>query len=165
MKIGSVRAGQVGRHSALHSTMMRRVAIRITLVDRNTDLVIAQARDSWTLRLLRILCVRGDSAGLDGARVVVLAAGTNERPGESRLDLLSRNAKIFAEIVPAVLAARRAQAFWWRPDPDCHCDRRPGRGGVRTGDRVWCHRHGAVPHATRCASRYLIETQLCLRRP
>jgi L-lactate dehydrogenase len=36
--------------------------------------------------------------------IVVLAAGANQKPGESRLDLLSRNAEIFAEIVPAVLA-------------------------------------------------------------
>ena len=35
----------------------------------------------------------------------MLAAGVSQRPGESRLDLLSRNAEIFAEIVPAVLAA------------------------------------------------------------
>jgi L-lactate dehydrogenase len=41
----------------------------------------------------------------------VLAAGTNERPGESRLDLLSRNAEIFAEIVPAALVAPPAPLF------------------------------------------------------
>jgi L-lactate dehydrogenase len=30
----------------------------------------------------------GEFADLDGARLVVLAAGTNQRSGESRLDLL-----------------------------------------------------------------------------
>ena len=61
----------------------------------------------WTPRTLADpLRVRaGELAKLEGARVVVLAAGVSQRPGESRLDLLSRNAKIFAEIVPEVLAA------------------------------------------------------------
>jgi L-lactate dehydrogenase len=47
----------------------------------------------------------------------VLAAGTNQRPGESRLDLLSRNAEIFAEIVPAVLAAAPDPIFLVATNP------------------------------------------------
>ncbi len=68
---------------------------------------VAQARDIHDATpLADPLRVRaGESADLDGARVVVLAAGANQKPGESWLDLLSRNAAIFAEIVPAVLAA------------------------------------------------------------
>jgi hypothetical protein len=59
----------------------------------------------------------GEFADLDGARLVVLAAGTNQRPGESRLDLLSRNAEIFAEIVPAVLAAAPDPIFLVATNP------------------------------------------------
>ncbi len=44
-------------------------------------------------------------ADLEGAHIVVLAAGSNQKPGETRRDLLSRNAEIFAAIVPTVLAA------------------------------------------------------------
>ena len=44
-------------------------------------------------------------ADLEGAHIVVLAAGSNQKPGETRLELLSRNAEIFAAIVPTVLAA------------------------------------------------------------
>jgi L-lactate dehydrogenase len=47
----------------------------------------------------------------------VLAAGTNQRPGESRLDLLSRNAEIFSEIVPAVLAAAPDPIFLVATNP------------------------------------------------
>ena len=47
---------------------------------------------------------------------MVLAAGVNQRQaGESHLDLLSRNAEIFAEIVPAVLAAEPILSSLWRP--------------------------------------------------
>ena len=59
----------------------------------------------------------GELADLHGARLVVLAAGTNQRPGESRLDLLSRNAEIFAEIVPAALAAASDPIFLVATNP------------------------------------------------
>jgi L-lactate dehydrogenase len=106
VKIGIVGAGQVGA-TAAYAMMMRRVGSEIVLVDRKADLAVAQARDILDATpLADPLRVRaGELADLDGARVVVLAAGANQRPGESRLDLLSRNAEIFAEIVPAVLAA------------------------------------------------------------
>ena len=106
MKIGIVGAGQVGA-TAAYSMMMRRVGSELVLVDRNADLAVAQARDILDATpFADPLRVRaGESADLDGARVVVLAAGANQRPGESRLDLLSRNAEILAEIVSAVLAA------------------------------------------------------------
>jgi malate/lactate dehydrogenase len=106
VKIGIVGVGQVGA-TAAYAMMMRGVGSEIVLVDRNTDLAVAQARDILDAAALADpLRVRaGELASLDGAHVVVLAAGANQRPGESRLDLLSRNAEIFAEIVPAVLAA------------------------------------------------------------
>jgi len=106
MKIGIVGAGQVGA-TAAYSMMMRRVGSGILLVDRNADLAVAQARDILDATPFAdpVRVRAGDWAHLDGARLVVLAAGTNQRPGESRLDLLSRNAEIFAEIVPVVLAA------------------------------------------------------------
>ncbi len=44
MKIGIVGVGQVGA-TAAYAMMMRRVGSEIVLVDRNTDLAVAQARD------------------------------------------------------------------------------------------------------------------------
>ena len=106
MKIGIVGAGQVGATTA-YAMMMRGVGSEIVLVDQNADLAVAQARDILDAATfadpLRVRA--GELAKLEGARVVLLAAGVSQRPGESRLDLLSRNAKIFAEIVPEVLAA------------------------------------------------------------
>ena len=118
MKIGIVGAGQVGA-TAAYSMMMRRVGSGIMLVDRNADLAVAQARDILDATPFAdpVRVRAGESADLDGARVVVLAAGTNRRPGESRLDLLSRNAEIFAEIVPAVLAAAREPIFLVATNP------------------------------------------------
>lgn len=40
---------------------------------------------------------------LVGSRVVIISAGVNQQPGETRLQLLERNAAVFAEVVPAIL--------------------------------------------------------------
>jgi L-lactate dehydrogenase len=47
----------------------------------------------------------GDYADLAGAGAVIIAAGVSQRPGESRLELLDRNAAVFQSIVPRILAA------------------------------------------------------------
>src|SRR5208283_1989642 len=74
---------------------------------RKADLAAAQAHDilDATPWAYPVRVRAGEIADLNGAGLVVLAAGANQKPGESRLDLLSRNAAIFAAIVPAVLAA------------------------------------------------------------
>ncbi len=51
----------------------------------------------------RSLCGPGSYADLAGARVVVVAGGVAQKPGETRLQLLKRNADVFHQIVPSVL--------------------------------------------------------------
>jgi L-lactate dehydrogenase len=117
VKIGIVGAGQVGA-TAAYSMMMRRIGSEIMLVDRNADLAVAQARDILDATpFADPVRVRAGESAILMARVVVLAAGTNQRPGESRLDLLSRNAEIFAELVPAVLAAKPDPIFLVATNP------------------------------------------------
>ncbi|MFW5906121.1 MAG: L-lactate dehydrogenase, partial [Desulfobia sp.] len=45
----------------------------------------------------------GDYSDLEGAGVVILACGVSQRPGETRLELLGRNAKVFEEVIPEVM--------------------------------------------------------------
>jgi L-lactate dehydrogenase len=45
----------------------------------------------------------GDYPLLANARVVVLACGVGQRPGETRLQLLEKNLEIFKKVVPLVL--------------------------------------------------------------
>jgi len=45
----------------------------------------------------------GNYSDLSGAKVVVITAGTSQKPGETRLDLLARNAAIFRSIIPQVV--------------------------------------------------------------
>jgi L-lactate dehydrogenase len=106
MKVGIVGAGFVGA-TAAYAMVMRGVGREIVLVDRNRERAAAEADDirhavpfSSPLRI-----VDGDYADLDGCRVVVLCAGVNQKPGESRLELLRRNHDVFSEVVPRVLKA------------------------------------------------------------
>jgi L-lactate dehydrogenase len=118
LKIGIVGVGQVGA-TAAYAMMMRGIGSEIVLADQNTDLAAAQAHDilDATPWAYPVRVGAGEAADLDSADIVVLAAGTNQRPGESRLDLLSRNAEIFAAIVPTVLAAAPNTIFLVATNP------------------------------------------------
>ncbi|RVT86964.1 L-lactate dehydrogenase [Rhodobacteraceae bacterium CCMM004] len=106
MKIGIVGAGQVGSAAAYAMTLMG-VGSEIVLVDANADLAAAQAQDIvHATPYAHPMVVRAGGYGaLTGAAVVVLAAGVSQKPGESRLELLDRNAEVFRQIVGRVMEA------------------------------------------------------------
>jgi L-lactate dehydrogenase len=45
----------------------------------------------------------GDYPALQGCSAVVITAGVNQKPGETRLQLLERNAEVFRQVVPNVI--------------------------------------------------------------
>lgn len=104
MKIGIVGAGMVGA-TAAYALALRGVGREIVLVDKNTKRAQAEADDIFHAvpfaHPLRVSA--GDYRDLAGSSVVILAAGVSQRPGETRLQLLQRNAEIFRQVVPAVL--------------------------------------------------------------
>lgn len=106
MKIGIVGAGMVGSCAAF-AMVERGVGSEIVLVDRNDKLAEAQAQDILhaTPFASGARVWADDYHGLAGARLVVLSAGVGQKPGETRLQLLERNAAVFAEILPRVLKA------------------------------------------------------------
>jgi L-lactate dehydrogenase len=106
MKIGIVGCGMVGSASA-YALVMRGVGREIVLVDLNRARAEAEANDiSHAVPFAHPLTVQaGDYAELRGARAVVIAGGVAQRPGETRLELLQRNAEVFRQIVPSVLRA------------------------------------------------------------
>ena len=118
MKIGIVGVGQVGA-TAAYAMTLRGIGSEIVLVDHNADLAVAQARDildatpfSYPIRVHA-----GEMADLADAGIILLTAGVNQKPGETRLDLLARNAAIFAAIVPAALAASPEAVFLVATNP------------------------------------------------
>lgn len=106
MKVGIVGAGMVGS-SAGYALAMMGIASDIVFVDKNAALAIAQAEDiSHAVPFVSATTVMaGDYGALAGTRVVIIAAGVSQKPGESRLELLERNAAVFREVVADVLRA------------------------------------------------------------
>lgn len=106
MKIGIVGTGMVGSASAYAMALMG-VGTQIVLVDHNPALARAQAQDiSHATPFATTVAVRaGEYADLDGAAVVIIAAGVSQKPGESRLALLERNVEVFKAVIGGVMQA------------------------------------------------------------
>lgn len=104
MKIGVVGCGMVGSASA-YALVMSGVGREIVMVDLKRERAEAEANDiSHAVPFAHPLVVRaGDYADLNDARVVIIAGGVAQKPGETRLQLLQRNADVFRQIVPSVL--------------------------------------------------------------
>ena len=105
MKVGIVGSGFVGA-TAAYAIVMQGVGREVVLVDKNEDRAKAEADDiRHAVPFAHPLEVRaGTYEDLAGSRVVVLCAGVGQKPGETRLQLLQRNAAVFREVVPAVLS-------------------------------------------------------------
>jgi len=104
MKIGIVGCGMVGSTCA-YALVMSGVGREIVLVDLNRARAEAEANDLYhAVPFAHPLTISaGDYSDLSGARVVVIAGGVAQKPGETRLELLKRNAAVLRQIVPSVL--------------------------------------------------------------
>ncbi len=105
MKVGIVGSGQVGA-TAAYAMVMSGVGREIVMVDVSRERAQAQADDiAHAVPFSNPLDIyAGDYADLAGSRAVVIAAGVGRQPGETRVQLLQRNAAIFQQVVPQVLA-------------------------------------------------------------
>jgi L-lactate dehydrogenase len=106
VRVGVVGAGFVGS-TAAYALLMQGVGRELVLVDHKRERAEAEADDLLhAVPFAHPLDVRaGGYPDLAGCRVVVLAAGVAQRPGETRLELLGRNAAVFREVVPQVVGA------------------------------------------------------------
>lgn len=99
-----VGAGNVGATFA-YALLLSGLAAEIVLIDKNHRKAEGEAMDlNHAIPFAHATRVwAGDYADCAGAAVTVLAAGAGQAPGETRLDLVQRNAAIFADIVPQVV--------------------------------------------------------------
>ena len=104
MKVGVVGAGFVGAASA-YAMAIRGSASDLVLIDVNEAKAEAEARDiaHATTFTAPVRVSRGTYESLGDAKVVVMSAGVNQRPGESRMELLGRNAAIFRIVIPQIV--------------------------------------------------------------
>ena len=104
MKTGVVGSGFVGA-TAAYALVMRGVGRRVVLVDQNRARAEAEADDILhAVPFAHPLEISaGDYADLAACRVVVVSAGVGQKPGETRLQLLERNAQVFRQVIPNIL--------------------------------------------------------------
>ena len=104
MKIGIIGSGFVGSATAF-ALAWRGVARELVLVDINQDKAMAEALDiSHALPFAGYCNVRaGDYADLEGADVIIITAGVNQKPGETRENLLARNRAVFKQITAQII--------------------------------------------------------------
>ncbi|MCB0226175.1 MAG: L-lactate dehydrogenase, partial [Anaerolineae bacterium] len=92
-KVGVVGAGMVGSTGA-YAIVMRGLCSELVLVDKFEARAKAEAADiSHAVPFAHpVRVMAGDYPALEGCRIVIIAAGVNQKPGETRLQLLERNA-------------------------------------------------------------------------
>src|SRR3989338_6532578 len=103
-KVAIIGAGFVGS-SAAYQIMGDGSATEIALIDKSAQKAEGEAMDlSHGLQFKpHQKIIGGGSYELcNDAEVVVIAAGTNRKPGQTRLDLIKINASILKEVIEGV---------------------------------------------------------------
>jgi L-lactate dehydrogenase len=103
VRVVVVGTGHVGSTFA-YTLLLRGLASEIVLVDVHRERAKGEAMDlNHAVPFGQPTSVRvGDYSDCAEAAVTVITAGVAQKPGESRLDLVKRNAAIFDEIIPAI---------------------------------------------------------------
>ncbi|WP_258359627.1 L-lactate dehydrogenase [Moorella sulfitireducens (nom. illeg.)] len=103
-KVAIIGAGYVGASTAF-ALLFSPIVKEIVLVDINRARAEGEAMDlahaATLIRPVRIYA--GEPVDCSGARIIIFAAGANQQPGETRLDLVHRNTAIVREVLPPFL--------------------------------------------------------------
>lgn len=106
MKVSIIGIGSVG---AAVATAVANTGLvhEIALYDRNNVRSYAAAEDlghasafSYDVKITAVNNYRG----IRGSDIVIIAAGANQKPGETRTNLLNANAAVISDIIPRVMA-------------------------------------------------------------
>jgi L-lactate dehydrogenase len=105
-KVGLVGTGMVGA-SFSYSLVQSGLANELVLIDADAARAEGEAMDlNHGLPFVGPMkIVAGGYELLAGSDLVVITAGANQRPGQTRLDLLRHNAGVIRDIVPRVVEA------------------------------------------------------------
>ncbi len=118
MKVGIIGSGMVGATSAF-AIMMRKAASNIVLIDANEKRAIAEVQD--IMHAVPFAAATDVSAGnysdLKDAKIVIIAAGANQKPGETRLILMEKNASIMKDIISKTIAVNPNVVFLVATNP------------------------------------------------
>ena len=103
-KIAIVGAGQVGATTA-YTLLLSGLVSDLVLIDLNEKKAQGEVLDvAHGIPLVPSADIKvGTYADCEGADIVILTAGANQKPGETRMDLTRKNVAVFKSIVPKVV--------------------------------------------------------------
>ncbi len=106
MKVGIVGTGFVGS-TAGYAMVLRNSCRELVLVDMNKAKAESEASDIQHATPVShsVLVKAGDYKDLQDSKVILVTAGVNQRPGETRLNLISRNVDVFKSVIPNIVSA------------------------------------------------------------
>ncbi|MBQ9834325.1 MAG: L-lactate dehydrogenase [Bacilli bacterium] len=107
-KVVIIGCGNVGMSYAYALLNQRTYVNRLTLIDINEERIEGEVMDlnhCLSYAPSKISINVGDYKDCADARIVVIAAGANQKPGETRMDLIHKNASIFKDIIVNVMAS------------------------------------------------------------
>ena len=104
-KVGMIGCGFVGATCAF-SLVQSGLFSEMVLIDANREKAIGEAMDlsHGTSYLAPMKIYAGDYSDLKDAGLIIITAGANQKPDETRLDLVKRNVAIFKDIIPKIKA-------------------------------------------------------------
>jgi L-lactate dehydrogenase len=103
-KISIIGAGNVGVRYA-YASIINGLARKIVLVDVNKEKLMGEVMDlSHGMPYIPpVDIVAGDYEDIYNSDLVVITAGKNQSPGETRLDLVNKNVELFKLIIPKIM--------------------------------------------------------------
>ena len=105
-KVVIIGCGNVGMSYAYALINQRTYVNKLILIDINKERIEGEVMDlnhCLPYAPSKISINVGDYNDCKDARIVVIAAGANQKPGETRTDLINKNASIFKDIVSKVM--------------------------------------------------------------
>ena len=105
-KVVVIGCGNVGMAYSYALVNQKVFVDELVLIDINKDKAEGEAMDlnhCMAYSQSKILVSAGSYNDCKDARIVVIAAGANQNPGETRMDLIDKNSKIFKDIVGQVM--------------------------------------------------------------
>ncbi len=92
----------------------------LVLIDLNQERIIGEAMDlnhGLAFAPTKMQIKAGDYMDCKDAKIVCIAAGANQNPGETRMDLIHKNSVIFKDIIEKVMASGFAGIFLVATNP------------------------------------------------
>ena len=107
-KVVIIGCGNVGMSYAYALLNQKNSVNSLVLIDLDEKRIEGEVMDlnhCLSFAPSKIDIKKGDYSDCKDAKIVVIAAGANQNPGETRMDLIHKNSKIFKSIVDNVMAS------------------------------------------------------------